>query len=184
MKSALAHFVFVGLAIAAAQVAFAQGGLRSPNNIQAGDGFSIQARAAGKRACTSQAPTRPQARYSLGRNGIPSGRNTGQRRRLPGFPAGTSSSENGLSTFRPQNNPRVRASWPGLLVFRSGFTKASPVPSLVFDAYHNLIDTPMPVSFELSSQSQPRANAHCATPPTARPGQRWTRRPTRASLAL
>jgi hypothetical protein len=154
MKPGLA-FMMSGLAVATMQLAFAQGGnLSLPKTVQAGSAFSIPSTGSGKATLYIVGPGQALKRdVQLGETAsFPAGTlyNAG---RYVAILAGASTTKSGTFDVLPATSPAEL----------SFFAKPSRLPvSLhggitggvyVFDAYHNLITAPMPVSFELSTPS-------------------------------
>ena len=148
-------FAISGLAVATMQLAFAQGGsLSLPKTVEAGSAFSIPSTGSGNATLYIVGPGQALKRdVQLGETAsFPAGTlyNAG---RYVAILSGASANEGGAFDVVP-------ATGPAELSF---FAKPSRLPvSLhggitggvyVFDAYHNLITAPMPVSFELSTHS-------------------------------
>jgi hypothetical protein len=153
MSSRLA-FLMGGLAVAATQLAFAQGGsLSLPKTVEAGSAFSIPTAGSGKATLYIVGPGQVLKReIQLGETtAFPAGSlyNAG---RYVAVLAGSAAESDAFDV--------VPAKSPSDLSF---FAKPSRLPVglhdgitgavYVFDAYHNLIAAPTPVSFELSTPS-------------------------------
>jgi hypothetical protein len=144
-----------GLAIAAAQLAIAQGSSMSlPKAVEAGSAFSIQSTGSGKATLYIVGPGQVLKRdVQLGETAyFPAGSLYNAGRYLAVL-AGESSTQNDSFDVVPASKP----------VNMSFFAKPSRLPVglhdgitgavYIFDTYHNLITTSTPVSFELSAPS-------------------------------
>ena len=161
-----------GLAFAAAHLAFGQGtGMSLPKTVEAGSAFSIQSTGTGKATLYIIGPEQVLKRdVQLGQAAFfPAGSlyNAG---RYTAVLAQESSTQNGSLDVLPASKP----------VDLSFFAKPSRLPIglhdgitgtvYLFDTYHNLIPSSMPVSFELSTPSGTVQKRTVAT----REGAAWT----------
>jgi hypothetical protein len=152
MKSRLA-IVLSGLTLATTQLALAQGGsLAVPKSVEAGSAFSIPSTGSGNATLYIIGPAQVLKRdVQLGQTTeFPAGTLYNAGRYLAVL-AGGSSPETDAFDVVPAKSPATLSflAKPSRLPvgLHNGITGAV----YVFDAYHNLIVTPMPVSFELST---------------------------------
>jgi hypothetical protein len=154
MKSGLT-IVLSGWALAATQLAMAQGGsITVPKSIEAGSAFSVPSTGSGNATLYIIGPDQALKRdVQLGQPvDFPAGTLYNAGRYLAVL-AGGSSPETDAFYVVPAKNPATLSflAKPSRLPvgLHNGITGAA----YVFDAYHNLIVAPTPVSFELSTPS-------------------------------
>jgi len=154
MKSGLT-IVLSGLALAATQLALAQGGsLTVPKSIQAGSAFSIPSTGSGSATLYIIGPGQALKRdVQLGQATDFAAGTLYNAGRYLAVLSGGSAPETDAFDVVPAKSPSTVSflAKPSRLPvgLHNGITGAA----YVFDAYHNLIVTPMPVSFELSTPS-------------------------------
>jgi len=146
-------FLLSGLAVAAAHLAFAQGAhMTLPRTVEAGSMFSIHSTGSGKATLYIVGPGQVLKRdVQLGEATLfPAGSLYNAGRYLAVLAAESSTESNSFDVV-PATTPANLSflAKPSRLAVgqHDGITGAV----YVFDAYHNLIDAPTPVSFELSS---------------------------------
>lgn len=148
-------FLLSGMAVVLMQLAFAEeGGLRLPKAVEAGDSFSIQSSGIGKATLYIIGPEQVLKRDM-------------QRGETTLFPAGSlynaghylailvgdSSTETGSFEVVPSSKPANLSFLARPSRLQVGLHGGITGAVYLFDAYHNLIVAPMPVSFELSNPS-------------------------------
>jgi len=148
-------FLLSGLAIILMQAAFAEnGGLRLPKAVEAGNAFSIQSAGNGKATL-----------YIIGHEQVL--KRDVQRGETTLFPAGSlynaghylvvlvgeSTTETGSFDVVPSSKPADLSFFARPSRLQVGLHGGITGAVYVFDAYHNLIVAPMPISFELSNPS-------------------------------
>jgi hypothetical protein len=154
VRSRLA-FLLAGVTFATLQIAFAQGGTMSvPKTVEAGNAFSIQSSGSGKATLYIIGPGQVLERdVQLGETTFFSAGSLYNAGHYLVILAGVSSSETGSFDVMPAGKPAELSflAKPSRLPvgLHDGITGAV----YLFDAYHNLIVAPMPVSFELSNPS-------------------------------
>ncbi len=171
MKSGLASSIIGALAIIAMQTASAQDGVHLPDRITAGDAFSIQSTGAGNANLYIVGPDQMLKReIHLGESTLFAAGSLYNAGHYVVFLAGPSSAETGSFDVLPAKQPKNLSflARPSRLPvgLHDGITGAV----YVFDGYHNLIDTPLQVSFELSNASGPAQQRTVQT----RDGAAWT----------
>jgi hypothetical protein len=154
MKSGLA-IMLSGLALAATQLAIAQGGsLTVPKSIEAGSAFSIPSTGSGSATLYIVGPGQALKRdVQLGQPvDFPAGTLYNAGRYMAFLSGGSSAGTDAFDVV-----PAKSASTLSFLAKPSrlpvGLHNGITGAVYVFDAYHNLIVAPMPVSFELSTPS-------------------------------
>jgi len=165
-------FLLSGMAVVLMQLALAEeGGMRLPKAVEAGDSFSIQSTGSGKATLYIIGPEQVLKRdMQRGETTlIPAGSLYNAGHYLAVL-AGNSSTETVSFDVVPATKPAELSflAKPSRLPvgLHDGITGAV----YVFDAYHNLIYAPTPVSFELSSPSG-AVQKHVVT---TRDGAAWT----------
>jgi hypothetical protein len=154
MKSGLA-IVLSGLALATAQLTFAQdGSLTLPKSVEAGSAFSIPSAGSGAATLYIVGPGQVLKRtVQLGQTTEFSAGTLYNAGRYLAVLAGGSHPETGEFDVVPAKSPATLSflAKPSRLPvgLHNGITGAV----YVFDTYHNLIVAPMPVAFELSTPS-------------------------------
>jgi hypothetical protein len=153
MRTRLA-FLMVGLAVAGMQLAFAQGGnLTLPKTVEAGSAFSIPTAGSGKATLYIVGPGQVLKRdIQLGEAAaFPAGSlyNAG---RYVAVLAG-SATESDVFDVVPAKGPSDLSFFAKPSRLPVGLHNGITGAVYVFDAYHNLIAAPTPVSFELSTPS-------------------------------
>jgi len=148
-------FLLSGMAVVLMQLVFAEeGGLRLPKAVEAGDSFSIQSAGSGKATLYIIGPEQVLKRDM-------------QRGATALFPAGSlynaghylavlvgeSSTETGSFEVVPSSKPANLSFLARPSRLQVGLHGGITGAIYLFDAYHNLIVAPMPVSFELSNPS-------------------------------
>lgn len=161
-----------GLVLAAMPRAFAQSeGMTLPTSIEAGAPFSIQSSGSGKAMLYIVGPGQALRRDV-------------QRGETVSFPAGElhnaghylvlmtggSSTDNGALDVLPAEQPTTLSFLARPSRLPVGLHQGITGAVYVFDAFHNLITKPMPVSFELSAASGPAQTRTAET----RNGGAWT----------
>ncbi len=146
-------FLLSGLAVAAMQSAFAQGGsLSLAKTVEAGNAFSIQSTGSGKATLYIVGPGQVLRRdVQLGEATLfPAGSlyNAGHYLVIL---AGDSSTENDSFDLVPASKPSDLSFLARPSRLQVGLHDGITGAVYVFDAYHNLIAATMPVSFELSN---------------------------------
>ena len=154
MRPALPSSILGGLAIVAMQVACAQSAMHLPDNITAGDAFSIQSTGNGNASLYIVGPDQvlkrdvhlgetvffaPGLLYNAGHYLV--------------FLSGSSSSESGAFDVLPAKQPANLSFLARPSRLQVGLHDGITGAVYVFDAYHNLIDVPLQVSFDLSNPS-------------------------------
>jgi hypothetical protein len=148
------QFLVAGLTVASLQIALAQGSLSAPKIINAGDAFTIQTTGSGKAALFIIGPGQVLKQdVQLGANASFAAGSLYNAGRYLVVLAGESSTESDSLDVLPASKPTELTflAKPSRLPvgLHDGITGAV----YVFDAYHNLITAPTPVSFELSAPS-------------------------------
>jgi hypothetical protein len=161
-----------GLVLAAAPLAFAQGGNMSlPQSVTAGSAFSIPTTGSGKAVLYIAGPGQALKRdVQLGEAAsFPAGvlYNAGRYVAILVEPTST---ETGEFEVAPAAQPETLSFLAKPSRLPVGLHNGISGAVYVFDAYHNLITTPMPVSFELSNL----AGTVQARTITTRNGVAWT----------
>jgi hypothetical protein len=165
-------FLLGGMAVVSMQLAFSQnGGMRLPKTVEAGNTFSIQSAGSGKATLYIIGPEQVLKRdVQLGAMTLfPAGSlyNAGHYLVIL---VGDSSTENDSFDVVPSSQPAELSflARPSRLpvATHDGITGAV----YLFDAYHNLIVAPMPVSFEMSNPSGTEQKTIVVT----RNGAAWT----------
>jgi hypothetical protein len=148
-------FLLSGMAVVLMQLALAEeGGMRLPKAVEAGDSFSIQSTGSGKATLYIIGPEQVLKRDM-------------QRGETTLFPTGSlynaghylavlvgdSSTETGSFEVVPSSKPANLSFLARPSRLQVGLHDGITGAVYVFDAYHNLIVAPMPVSFELSNPS-------------------------------
>lgn len=171
MRPALALSILGGLAIAAMQVAFAQNAMHFPDNITAGDAFSIQSTGNGNANLYIIGPGQVLKReVHLGETAFFTPGSLYNAGHYLVFLAGPSSAESGSFDVLPARQPENLSFLAKPSRLQVGLHNGITGAVYVFDAYHNLIDAPLQVSFELSN---PSSAAQTRTVQT-RNGAAWT----------
>ncbi|MGA8731042.1 MAG: hypothetical protein WB608_19960 [Terracidiphilus sp.] len=166
----LASSMLVGLAIAAGP-AFAQGGLTLPGNMKAGDAFSIQSTGSGNASLYIVGPDQVLKRdIHLGEAAFFVAGTLYNAGHYQVFLAGSSSAESGSFDVLPAKQPDSLSFLARPSRLQVGLHDGITGAVYVFDAYHNLIESPMAVTFELSNQSGPSQTRTVQT----RDGAAWT----------
>jgi hypothetical protein len=148
-------FLLCGVAVVLTQLAFANdGGMRLPKTVEAGTAFSIQSAGSGKATLYIIGPEQVLKRdVQLGETMLfPAGSlyNAGHYLAvLVGDSSTESDSFDVVSSSKPADLSFLARPSRLPVGIHDGITGAV----YVFDAYHNLIAAPMPVSFELSNPS-------------------------------
>jgi hypothetical protein len=172
VKPALASSIVSALAMLAMQGgAYAQDGLHLPDRITAGDAFSIQSTGSGNASLYIVGPDQVLKRdVHLGETAFCAAGSLYNAGHYLVFLTGANSAESGSFDVSAARQPETLSflARPSRLAvgLQDGITGAV----YVFDAYHNLIDTPLQVSFELSNPSGPAQQRTVQT----RNGAAWT----------
>jgi hypothetical protein len=160
-----------GLATAALHPAFAQGGLKTPATVEAGSAFSIQSGGSGKGTLYIVGPGQVLKRdVQLGTaTQFPAGSlyNAGHYTVIL---TGDGAAQNGSLDIVPAGKPADVSFLAKPSRLQVGLHDGITGAVYVFDAYKNLIATPMPVSFELASPT----GAGQTRTVTTRNGAAWT----------
>ena len=172
MKARL-PLILCGVAAASLQLGFAQSGsMTVPKSVEAGSSFSIQTTGTGKATLLIVGPAQVLRHdLELGQSvSFTSGSLFNAGRYVAVLEAGTSSPETETFDVLPARKPSELSflAKPSRLPvgLHDGITGAV----YVFDAFHNLITTPAPIAFELSSPSG-AAQKHVVE---TRDGEAWT----------
>lgn len=149
------QFLLSGVAVAAMQLAFAEGGSMSlAKTVEAGNAFSIQSTGSGKATLYIVGPGQVLRRdVQLGEvTRFPAGSlyNAGHYLVIL---AGDASTESDSFDVVPASKPSDLSFLAKPSRLQVGLHDGITGAIYVFDAYHNLIAAPMPVSFELSNPS-------------------------------
>ncbi|MGA2887815.1 MAG: hypothetical protein ABSE51_07165 [Terracidiphilus sp.] len=148
-------FLLGGLAVAAMTLAFAEGpNMSLPKTVEAGNAFSVQSTGSGKATLYIIGPGQALKRdVQLGKTTFFSAGSLYNAGHYLAVLTEDSSAQSGTFDVVPSSKPEDLGflAKPSRLPvgLHDGITGAV----YVFDAYHNLITTPMPVSFELSNPS-------------------------------
>jgi hypothetical protein len=164
--------LLAGLTLAATSVAFAQGGkMGLPQRVTAGSAFSIPTTGSGKAVLFIAGPGQALRRdVQLGEAAsFPAGVLYNAGRYIAVLVAG-SSTDTGEFEVAPAAQPETLSFLAKPSRLPVGLHNGISGAVYVFDAYHNLIITPMPVSFELSNLS----GTVQARTITTRNGVAWT----------
>ena len=148
-------FLLSGMTLTLMQLAFAQDGTLSlPKIVEAGNGFSIRSTGSGKATLYVIGPGQVLKQdVQLGElTSFPAGSLYNAGHYLVVL-AGANSTESGSFDVIPASKPADLSFLAKPSRLPVGMHNAITGVAYVFDAYHNLITTPTPVSFELSSPS-------------------------------
>jgi hypothetical protein len=165
-------FLFTGMAVAAMHLALAQGEhLSLPKAVEAGSEFSIQSTGSGKATLYLVGPGQLLKRdLQLGETASFSAGSLYNAGHYLAVLAGDSFTETGSFDVVPAGKPANLSFIAKPSRLPVGLHNAITGAVYVFDAYHNLITTPTPVTFELSSPSGAAQQRVVAT----RDGAAWT----------
>jgi hypothetical protein len=165
-------YLLSGMALVLMQVALAEkGGISLPKSVEAGDAFSIQSIGSGKATLYIIGPEQVLKRdIQLGEiTQFPAGSLYNAGRYLAVL-AGDSSTETGIFDVAPSSKPADLSFLARPSRLQVGLHNGITGAVYLFDAYHNLIVAPMPVSFELSNPSGAMQKSIVVT----RNGAAWT----------